>query len=147
MTVPPIPPGFRTVTPYIVVQGVAAMLEFVQKAFGAEVLERMPGPDSTVAHAMFRIGDSMLMCGEFREIPGMPKREYPAMIYFYVENMDEWYQRAVAAGATTLRPPTNEFYGDRVAGVLDAQGNQWWIATHVEDVPPDELARRAQARG
>ncbi|MBL8694460.1 MAG: hypothetical protein JNJ88_10225 [Planctomycetes bacterium] len=75
------------------------------------------------------------------------KREYPAMIYFYVENMDEWYQRAVAAGATTLRPPTNEFYGDRVAGVLDAQGNPWWIATHVEDVPPDELARRAQARG
>lgn len=141
MAVQPIPAGYHTVTPYLVVPGVANVLAFLEKAFDAKVTERMEAPPGTVRHAEVRIGTSMVMLGEHQG----PKPPMPAMLYVYVPDTDATFRRALAAGATSLMEPANQFYGDRNAGVADSGGNQWWIATHVEDVPPDELARRAEA--
>ena len=141
MAVKPIPEGYHTVTPYLVVPGVARLIEFLQQAFDAEERHRMARPDGTIMHAEVRIGDSIVMMGEatgeFQPIP--------AMIHLYVADVDAAYRRALAAGATSVREPTDQFYGDRTGGVKDASGNQWWIATHVEDVPPEEMKRRSEA--
>lgn len=142
MAVKPIPDGYHTVTPYLVVEGAARMIDFMKAAFGAEEVFRMNGKDEgTVAHAEVRIGDSMIMIGE----AGGEHKARPSMICLYVEDVDATYQRAVAAGATSLSEPANQFYGDRSGGVTDASGMQWWISTHVEDVTPEELATRAAA--
>jgi PhnB protein len=143
MAVKPIPDGYNTVTPYLTVRGVRRLLEFVTRAFGAEVKFQMPGPDGGVAHAEFRVGDSMVMCGEARdEWPPMP-----ATLYLYVPDVDAVFQRAVAAGAEVVRPLADQFYGDRSGGVKDPCGNQWWVATHVEDVSMEEMGKRAAAAG
>ena len=140
MGVNPIPEGYRTVTPYLVVEGAATVLDFVKQAFGAEEKFRMEAPDGKIGHAEAQIGDSMVMLGDAgEEHPAMP-----AMIHLYVEDCDATYERALAAGGTSEREPTDQFYGDRSAGVRDSTGNLWWIATHVEDVPEDELARRME---
>jgi len=139
--VKPIPDGYHTVTPYLVVSGVARLLEFQQQAFGATVIERMTRPDGTVMHAEVRLGDSMVMLGE----PQEASQAMPAMLYLYLEDVDAVYRRALAAGATSVREPATQFYGDRNCGVRDACGNQWWIATHVENVSPEEMKRRASA--
>jgi uncharacterized glyoxalase superfamily protein PhnB len=139
MSVKPIPDGFHAVTPFLLVKGVSKLLDFLGEAFGAEEDHRQTAPDGTIRHAQISIGDSKLMLGEATdEYP-----EMPTMLYLYVEDVDAMYQRAVAAGATSLREPTDEFYGDRSSGVLDPSGNQWWIATHKEDVPSEEVDRRA----
>jgi uncharacterized glyoxalase superfamily protein PhnB len=137
----PIPDGYHAVTPYLVNQGVAKVIAFAKAAFGATVKEEHAGPNGTVMHAEIVIGDSIVMLGE----AGGPHPPVPAMLYLYVKDVDETYRRAVAAGAVSVSAPADQFYGDRNAGVRDVAGNQWWIATHKEDVPPDELARRAQA--
>jgi PhnB protein len=140
MGVNPIPEGYRTVTPYLVVEGAATVLDFVKQAFGAEEKFRMETPDGKIGHAEAQIGDSMVMMGDAgEENPAMP-----AMIHLYVEDCDATYERALAAGGTSEREPTDQFYGDRSAGVRDSTGNLWWIATHVEDVPEDEMAKRIE---
>jgi PhnB protein len=141
MAVTPIPAGYHTVTPYLVVQGVAQLMDFLKQAFDAHEIMRMPLPDGTIMHAEVKIGDSTLMMGEARgEFKPMP-----GALYLYVADADATYTRALQAGATSTMEPADQFYGDRSAGVRDPVGNHWWIATHVEDVPPDELARRAEA--
>ena len=141
MAVKPVPDGYHTVTPYLTVPGVAKLIEFVQRAFDAvEVHECMKRPDGTIMHAEVKIGDSMVMMGEPMGCPPSP-----AALYLYVPDTDAIYRRALAAGATSLMEPADQFYGDRNAGVRDPAGNHWWIATHKEDVPPAELARRAVA--
>ena len=142
MAVKPIPDGYHTVTPYLVVEGAARMIDFMKAAFGAEEIFSMPGKDEgTVGHAEVRIGDSMIMVADAME--GYPAR--PSMICLYVEDVDAIYQRAIAAGATSVREVADQFYGDRSGAVTEASGMQWWISTHVEDVTPEELARRAAA--
>ena len=138
MAVKPIPEGYSTVTPYMLVSGVARLLDFLKDAFGAEVLDTAPGADGTIMHAEARIGDTRVMMGE--STAQWPSR--PGGFYLYVEDCDAVYRRAVEAGGRSLREPTTEFYGDRSCGVEDPSGNQWWIATHVEDVTPEEMERR-----
>jgi PhnB protein len=141
MSVKPIPDGYHTVTPYLVVPGVARLIDFLKEAFDAEEMVRMPGPDGAINHAEVRIGNSAVMMGQAsEEHPPMP-----AMLHLYVEDADAVFQRAVGAGATVLAEPEDQFYGDRMGGVKDEFGNQWWIATHIEDVPPEEIARRQEA--
>jgi uncharacterized glyoxalase superfamily protein PhnB len=141
MTVKPIPEGHHTVTPYLVVQDAAQLIEFMKQAFLAEEILRMAQPDGVIGHAEVRIGDSRVMLGEARG----EYKPMPAMLHLYVEDADAVYRRALQAGATSLREPVDEFYGDRIGGVKDRFGNQWWIATHIEDVSPEELARREAA--
>ena len=139
MPVQPVPPGFHTITPYVLVAGVPKFIDFLVRAFGAEETHRTALPDGTVMHAQVRIGDSMMMMGD----PTGWGQPSPAGIYLYVPDVDAVYRQAVAAGAASMMAPSDQFYGDRSAGVKDPFGNTWWIGTHKEDVPADELARRA----
>ena len=140
MAVNPIPEGYRTVTPYLVVDGATNVLDFVKQAFGAEEKLRMDAPEGKIGHAEVQIGDSIVMMGD----AGTENPAMPAMIHLYVDDCDATYERALAAGATSEREPTDQFYGDRSAGVRDSAGNLWWIATHVEDVPEEEMAKRIE---
>ena len=137
MAVQPVPEGYHTITPYLVVNDANALLEFVTRAFGATVSHAMRGPDGRVMHAEIVIGDSCVMLGEGGE------KSMPAMLYMYVKDCDALYQQALAAGGESIQPVTTQFYGDRSGAVRDCCGNQWWIATHVEDVSDEELQRRA----
>ena len=139
--VKPVPEGYHTITPFLVVPGAAKMIDFLKQAFGAEETFRSALPDGTVKHAEVKIGNSMLMIGDATG-ECAPSN---SMFYLYVEDTDALYQRALTAGATSIMPPTDQFYGDRSGGVKDAYGNQWWIATHIEDVSPEEIEKRAAA--
>ena len=141
MAVNPIPEGFHNVTPYLVVREVPKLLDFLKQVFKAQEIMRMPTPDGTIMHAEVRIGDSPIMMGEARG----EHKPMPGSIYLYVDDTDATYQRALQAGGTSLMEPANQFYGDRGASVVDPVGNHWFIATHIEDVQPEELARRAEA--
>ena len=141
MPVNPIPAGYRTVTPYMTVHDLKQMLDFVQKAFDATNVETMQGPDGTIWHAAFRIGDSMLMAGE----ASAKRPALPTAIYLYVPDVDATYKQAMAAGAESIREPADQFYGDRNGGVKDMCGNNWWIGTHFEDMSIEELQLRAIA--
>ena len=139
MSVSYIPAGHHTVTPYLVLEDVAGFLEFSEKAFDAEVTERIAMPDGTVMHAEIQIGDSRIMIGTASD-------EYsamPALLHLYLPDADAAFKKAVDAGATVVQEPSDQFYGDRSGGVRDAFGNMWWVATHIEDVPRDEMQRRA----
>lgn len=136
----PIPEGYRTVTPYLVVTNAAQLIEFLKQAFGAKQMFRMDSPDGSIAHAEVTIGDSIVMLGQTT-----PDRAMRAMLHLYVPDIDASYKSALAAGAVSVREPADQFYGDRSAGVRDAFGNEWWIATHVEDVSPKEMERRMAA--
>lgn len=133
-----IPDGYHTVTPYLVVQGVAQLLDFLQAAFDAQVNYRMEGENGIIHHAEVKIGDSMVMLGEAHG----EWQPMPSSIYLYVPDADAIYKRAVEAGATSIMEPANQFYGDRHGGVKDSCGNQWWVATHIEDVSPEEIKKR-----
>ena len=140
MAVNAIPEGYHTVTPFILVKEASKVIEFAKQAFGALEAYRMAAPDGTIMHAEIRIGDSNIMLGEASDKwPAMP-----SMLYLYVPDVDNVHKKAVEAGGKSLREPTNEFYGDRSSGVQDAGGNQWWIATHVEDVSPEEMKKRQE---
>jgi PhnB protein len=141
MAVKPIPEGHHTVTPYLVVRGAAQLIDFMKQVFAAEEIVRMARPDGSIMHAEVRLGDSRVMLGE----AGGDNPPIPAMLHLYVEDADAVYRQALQAGATSLREPVNEFYGDRIGGVKDRFGNQWWIATHIEDVSSEEMARREAA--
>jgi PhnB protein len=141
MAVKPIPEGYHTVTPYLVVEGAARLLDFLKEAFGAQEVFRMPGKDGTVGHAEVRIGDSMIMLADAQA----DHSARPCMMCLYVEDVDATYQRAIAAGGTSIKEPADQFYGDRSGGVTDASGMQWWISTHIEDLTPEELMKREAA--
>jgi uncharacterized glyoxalase superfamily protein PhnB len=140
MAVKAIPDGYHSITPYLVVNGAAKVIDFVKQAFGAQEIMRMPGPNGTIGHAEVKIGDSVVMVAD----AGGPHPARPANLMLYVANVDEVYRRALQAGAKSDREPADQFYGDRMAGVSDSGGNQWWIATHIEDVAPEEMKRRME---
>jgi len=141
MPVKPIPDGHHTVTPYLIVPDAAGQIVFLERAFDAKEVGRFPGPDGRIMHAEVRIGDSVVMMGE---VAGA-RKPMPAVLHVYALDTDALYKRALQAGATSIREPADQFYGDRSAGVRDAAGNEWWIATHIEDVSLDEMKRRAAA--
>ena len=141
MAVKPIPEGYHTVTPYLVVKGVAKLIDFLKQAFDAKEMHRTTQPDGTIMHAEVRIGDSAVMMGEARN----EAQSMPGSIYLYVNDTDATYKRAIQAGATSIMEPADQFYGDRNGGVKDPVGNHWWIATHIEDVSSEELAKRTEA--
>lgn len=137
----PIPEGYHTITPYLTVPNAEAQIEFLKKALGGVLKYSHKGPDGSIGHAEVRVGTSMVMIGQAR---GEYKPK-PGSFYLYVEDCDAVYKTAVAAGGKSLQEPTNQFYGDRAAGVQDANGNDWYIGTHIEDVSSDEIERRAAA--
>lgn len=141
----PVPEGFHTVTPYLVVAGVGGLLEFLKSAFGAREIERHTRPDGVVMHAQVQIGNSRIMMGDPTGQTQDWQKPLAAALYLYVPDCDEVYASAIRAGAQSLREPADMFYGDRHGGVIDAWGNQWWIATHREDVSPEEMRRRMEA--
>jgi uncharacterized glyoxalase superfamily protein PhnB len=131
------PEGFHTVNPYLVIDGAAKVIEFLKQAFDAiEAGEPFKGPDGKIMHAAVRIGDSMVELGDSPE-------PMPMNLHVYVDDVDSFYRRAVAAGGVSVRAPETTFYGDRSAGVKDPAGNKWWLACHVEDVSNEEIIRRA----
>ena len=134
------PPGYGTVTPWIISRNAGRLIEFTKAAFGAQELARIPGPDGGIGHAEVRIGDSIVMMFDARD--GWP--DTPAFLRVYVPDADAAFQRALAAGATPVTAVTGLFFGDRVGRVRDPLGNIWWLQAHVEDVDPAELARRPQ---
>lgn len=140
MSVKPIPAGFHTVTPYMLVENATKFMAFLKDAFKAEEFYCLAMPDGTIMHAQVRIGDSPIMLAE----KPAAYQAMPTMLYLYVADTDALYQQALRAGATSIREPVDQFYGDRSGAVQDAWGNQWWIATHIEDVSEKELMARAQ---
>ena len=147
--VKPIPDGYHRVTPYLVVDGAADAIEFYKRCFGATELMRMPGPDNKIGHAEIKIGDATVMLAD--EVPQMGHKSpralggSPVSLLLYVEDVDRTVEGAVAAGAKLLRPVENQFYGDRTGGIEDPFGHQWYVATHVEDVSPEEMEKRSEA--
>ena len=138
--VKPIPDGYHTLTPYLVVDGAEKVIRFMMEAFGAQaVFDPMMRPDGKVMHAEYRIGDSVIMISDASE----RAKATSSMLHLYVPNVDAVYQKALKAGGTSVMEPADMFYGDRSGGVSDPAGNQWHIGTHVEDVSPAELKKRA----
>jgi uncharacterized glyoxalase superfamily protein PhnB len=142
VAVKPIPDGYHSVTPYLTVDGADKLLDFVKQAFGAEVTISMPTPDGKIGHAEVRIGDSVVMLAEASTSD--QGQAMPGMIHLYVDDADATFERALEAGATSIRELQDQFYGDRTGGVRDPVGNHWWIATHIEDIPEDQMAKRAE---
>lgn len=145
-TVKPIPDGYHSLTPYLIVRGGKAAIEFYKKAFGATEVLRLDMPDGSIAHAEMKIGDSIFMMGEENEQhqchSPLKLNGTPVGLMIYVTNSDAVYNQAVAAGATVLRPIQNQFYGDRSGTVTDPFGHQWTISTHVEDLTQAEIEKR-----
>ena len=139
MPVKPIPDGYPAVTPYLMVPDAARFIEFLSTVFGARVTEQLKRPDGKIGHTEVRVGDSLIMLSEASE----QHPATPVMLHFYVADVDAAFERAVRAGGTVVAPPTKQFYGDRSGGVKEPSGNTIWIATHIEDVAPVELQRRA----
>ncbi len=146
--VKPIPEGYTAVTPYLIVDGAAAAIDFYKKVFGAKEVMRMPGPDGRIGHAELTIGGAHVMLAD--ENPDMNARSpksvggSPISLVLYVEEVDKTVDRAVRAGAKVKRPVADQFYGDRTGGIEDPFGHQWYVATHIEDVSPEEMKKRAQ---
>jgi len=145
----PIPDGYPRVTPYLIIDGASAAIDFYRSVLGATERMRMPAPDGRVGHAELEIGDSLIMLAD--EFPEMSARSpktvggTPMSLHVYVEDADSVFDRAIKAGATALQPVEDKFYGDRSGQFEDPFGHHWSVATHVEDVPPDEMAARAAA--
>jgi uncharacterized glyoxalase superfamily protein PhnB len=125
------------------VQGAGKLIDFMKAAFGAQEIVRMLQPDGSIGHTEMRIGDSMVMLGEARD----QWKAMPTTLYLYLEDVDAVYACALAAGATPVSEPKDQFYGDRSGAVQDMCGNFWWLATHVEDVSEEEMKRRQEAAG
>ena len=150
VAVKPIPEGYHSITPFLTVRRADRAIDFYRRAFGAEELGRMHGPDGkTVMHAELKIGDSRFFLAD--EVPGMDCQRSPqtlggspAGIYLYVRDVDEMFRKAVNAGATVKRPLEDMFWGDRTGSVLDPFGHTWDLATRREDVPPEEMKRRGE---
>ena len=136
-----IPDGYHTITPSVCVDGAQKFLDFLKQVFDAKERFRMDGPGGKIMHAELAIGDSVIMVGD--TTPEWTAKSNS--LYVYVEDVDTTYKRAIQAGATSVREPANQFYGDRSAAVADPFHNFWGIATHIEDVAPDELKKRVEA--
>ncbi len=149
--VKPVPEGMHTVTPHLVCQGAADAIEFYKKAFGAEELRRLPGPEGKLLHAMMRIGDSAVMLvDEFPQWGSFgPKslKGSPVTIHLCVENVDGAFERAVAAGANSIMAPEDMFWGDRYCVLEDPFGHHWSIATHIRDLSLEEIQAGAMQAG
>ena len=147
--VKPIPDEYPRLMPYLIVDGAAAAMDFYKSVFGATERMRMPGPDGRIGHAELQLGESVLMLADENPEMGIrgPKAigGTPVTLHVYVEDSDAAFERALNAGATSLRPIENQFYGDRSGQFEDPFGHKWNVATHVEDVPPDEMEKRAAA--
>jgi PhnB protein len=148
-TVNAIPAGHRTVTPYLTVKNGARALEFYKKAFGATEVSRLMMPDGRLGHAEIRLGDSIVMLSdEFPEYGGKAPDTLggsPVSIHLYVPDVDAFFKKAVAAGAQERKPVMDQFYGDRSGQLADPFGHLWWVATHREDIAPEELKRRVES--
>ncbi len=144
MAVAPIPPGYHSVTPYLIVDGAARAIDFYQRAFGATELVRLPGPDGKLMHAEVKIGDSPVMLADEMENQRGPKAlgGTAVSLMIYVTDVDKIFAQALAAGATAQRPVADQFYGDRMGTLTDPFGHVWSIATHVEDLTLEEIDRR-----
>ena len=147
MAVKPIPDGYHSVTPYLVVRGAAQAIEFYKKAFGATELMRFPGPNGSVAHAEIKIGDSPIMLADEGPEHKSPQSvgESPVGLMIYVQDVDKIFSQAVSAGAKSTRAVQDQFYGDRSGNLTDPFGHKWTIATHKEDVSATEMQRRMEA--
>ncbi len=149
MAVKPKPDGYHTATPYLIIQGAAKAIEFYKQAFGATELMRLDAPGGTIGHAEIKIGDSPIMLAD--EHPEMGYRSpqalggTPVSLMLYVEGVDAMFAQALAAGATIQRPVQDQFYGDRSGTLVDPFGHVWTIATHTEDLSPDEITARLEA--
>jgi PhnB protein len=155
MAIQPIPEGYHTATPYLIVKGAGRAIEFYKRAFGASEVMRMDGPNGRIGHAEIRIGNSPIMLAD--EYPEMGFRspqslggeranmKPPVSILLYVEDVDARFKKAITAGAKELKPIQDQFYGDRSGTLEDPFGHVWTIATHKEDVSPDEMKKRAEA--
>lgn len=145
------PPGFHTVTPYLYIRGAAEAIEFYKQAFGAEELFRMPMPDGKLGHAEIQIGDSRIMLADETPEVGVTSPQTlngtTASYLIYVENVDERFAQALAAGGEVVRPLADQFYGDRTGCLKDPFGHIWTLSTHIEDVSPEEMQRRMDAMG
>lgn len=141
MAVKPIPEGYHTITPYLIVENADKIVEFIEQVFDGKLLFKMETADGKISHGEFKIGDSMLMFAEASD-------EWKAtrtMLHLYVEDTDAVYQKALDAGAVSIKEPQDQFYGDRNSSVQDSFGNIWGIATHIEDVSEEEMAKRISA--
>jgi PhnB protein len=145
----PIPEGYHSVSPYLAVDDAAKAIDFYKHAFGAEEQVRMHGPDGKIGHAELQVGDSKVMLSDpFPQASTKPPKELggtTASVFMYVEDVDAVVKQAVDAGATVTMEVADQFWGDRFGSVTDPYGHLWSVATHVEDVPPEEIAERAKA--
>jgi len=147
--VKPIPDGYHSVTPYLIVDDGARAIDFYKRAFGAKELMRMPAPGGKIGHAEIKIGDSVIMLAD--EAPEMDARSAtsyggsPVSLMVYVEDVDKLFPQAVAAGGKEVRPVADQFYGDRSGTVKDPFGHSWHLSTHKEDVSPEEMKKRMEA--
>lgn len=147
--VKPIPDGYHSITPYLIIKGAAAAIDYYKKAFGAIETVRMPQPDGRVGHAELKIGDAMFMLAdEFPEMNIVSPNTLgnsPVGLLLYVKDADATFNKAVALGGQIEKPMADQFYGDRTGTVKDPFGHKWTIATHIEDVTPEEMKRRMAA--
>jgi uncharacterized glyoxalase superfamily protein PhnB len=147
----PVPPQYGTATPHLIVSPCGEALDFYAKAFGAKVLMTMPGPEGRIMHAEMKIGDSIVMCADEMDMPGSPKRKTPKNagattggVMLYLKDVDSVFEKAVAAGATAVMPPADQFWGDRYGQIEDPYGHVWALATHVRDMTPKEMKREME---
>ena len=151
MAVKSIPDGYHSVTPYLIVRGGVRALEFYKQAFGAEERFRMDGPDQTIGHAEIQIGNSMIMLADENPTWNAKAPEAgvapPVQLMIYVDDVDDTFARALAAGGKETRPIKDQFYGDRSGTLTDPFGHVWTVATHVEDLTPEEIQKRMASSG
>jgi PhnB protein len=144
----PVPEGYHTITPYLAVENATEAIDFYQRAFGAQERVRMDGPQGSIMHAELQIGDSMIMLSDpFPQASTKTPKELGGTtisIFAYVEDIDSVYKQAIDAGASSLMEPDDMFWGDRFGSVQDPFGHSWTIATHVEDVSPEEIEKRSE---
>jgi PhnB protein len=149
--VKPVPDGYHTVTPYLFIRGAAGAIDFYKKVFGATEIMRMPGPIGQVMHAELKFGDSIVMLSDENPKAGAMSPQtaggVSVSLHVYAEKVDDVVQKAMDGGAKLVRAVTNQFYGDRTGTLLDPFGHMWTVATHVEDVSPEELKKRAASAG
>jgi PhnB protein len=149
MAVNHIPEGYRSVTPYLIVRGAARAIDFYQQAFGAAEIMRMPGPNNTIAHAELRIGDSVIMLADEQPTANYRAPDAyggsPISLMIYIADVDKVFAQAISLGGKEVRAVQDQFYGDRSGSLVDPFGHVWTVATHVEDVSPQEMERRMAA--
>ena len=143
MSVQPIPEGFSAVSPYLAVANVRSTIEFLKKAFDAEELSLHAMPDGRIMNAILKIRGCTVFFGEVTEA----NKAWPAMLYMYVADVDAAFKKAVNAGGKTVMEPQDMYYGERSGAVEDPSGNQWWMASHIEEMSDEELIRRAVEKG